>query len=663
MDRSQYTYTPLDDLRQIQREARQSHSLDELRDYYERVQSIRRTHSADFDLQLFIAEVQEEVIERGRTIREEQSNTSAGNGRRRSAAPKPEPAVITEPGDSAEIGSNAQHLDTKTWQRATYLALFFTLIICAAFFYLIQTARKINLPQTETATAKSQTPSQTASPKPAQPEAANQPRSPAPTAPTLRLYTDLIPGTLSLDAGEPQDLKDGELTLDNLQPGRHSIRVSGRNGTAEFSFEVSEKAAPRVVGLPTASNAMAVLVSSQNGEARLVTNLDHPTILLDGNNTGDVGTDGLQLTNLGTTDHDIQVAQNKDRQRFVLTYAPTPALTVYVKSDPNAGTAVIMTGEDGVDVYINDKLWRRKTDRGQLRIPLKVGSYTVRVHKDGFIDPPPETIDIKKSEESAIEFKLQPVPAIATLQIKGALPGTIVYVDKDVAASIGADGNATIPNVKPGDHTIELRRDQALPKRFVRTFRIGETISLSGPDVTLDKVIVPETKPPPEPPAAAPDSHSQPNSMEIEGQRVQKGGGFVPYHVPKTSGRYTFSAQARKSGLFKHPKVQWFAAYEDPDNYVLFTADGKHASVREVRDGKSTDLSRVPFNFDNNEWVQVDLTVRQNVINARVKTQNSAWADLGPISSEGRDFTKGKVGFYIPGNDEVAVANFRFAGH
>ena len=37
-------------------------------------------------------------------------------------------------------------MDAKSWQRSIYLALFFTFIICAAAFYLIQAARKLNFP-------------------------------------------------------------------------------------------------------------------------------------------------------------------------------------------------------------------------------------------------------------------------------------------------------------------------------------------------------------------------------------------------------------------------------------------------------------------------------------------------------------------------------------
>ena len=663
MDRSQHTYSDsaLDELRQIQYEARQTDSLDYLRHYYERVQQLRRTYADDFDLQLFIAQVQEEIIDHARRLREQPLPVHHSQ---QPASAQPGEPPAEQPSDEA-FDASAQKLDAKTWQRATYLALFFAVILFAAFFYLVQTARRLNLTPNEVANqqaGKQGTP--TPAPTPPVANAGNSP-APPPTNPTLRLYTDLIPGTYMIDDKEPQDLKDGEIVLDKLEPGRHSIKVTGRNGSAALSFDVNEKNAPRIVGQPTASNVMAVAVSTEDGKGQLVTNADHPVVLLDGKPTGEANPDGIALEDLGSTDHDLQVTEEKDRQRFVLTYTPAPALTMYVKSDPNAGTVIVMAGQDGVDVYIGNALYRRKTERGQVRIPLKVGEYAIRVHKAGFIDPPPETVSVKKAEESAVEFKLEPAPDIATLEIKGALPGTMVYLDKDLAAAIGSDGNANISNVKPGAHTIELRREQALPKKFDRDFRTGDVVVLSGPDVTLEKVVVDNKQtPPPTLPLAATPAPATPNTgMEIAGEQVRKGGGFVPYHVPRTSGHYSFQAQARKSGIFKHGKLQWYAGYQNSENYVLFSLDGKHATIREYRDGRSKELSRMPFDVDSNEWVQVDLSVRADAIAARVKTPNSPWEQLEAVTSPGRDFTQDKVGFYIPGNDEVAVSGFRFSNH
>jgi hypothetical protein len=659
VDSSQYTYSALDELKYIQFEARQSRSLDDLRHYFERVQNLRRLHADDFDLQVFIAEIQEQIIDRARLLREESAPILVSEDQPSSADRSP--SALRRQGNA--IPPEIHRVDFKSWQRSIYLAMFLTFIVCAAVFYVIQAARKLNFPperagegaQTNQRNATSrETPTQTPADAPAA----------VSTKPTLRLYTDLVPGTVSIDGNEPQDLKDGQLVLDNLDPGQHSIKISGRSGDAAFTYDVAEKLTPRVVGLPSASNAMTVLVSAHDGTARLVTNAQDSDVLLDGKPVGRVGPEGLALDNLGTADHDLQVTQGKDRQRFVLTYTPAPTLTAYIKSDPNAGTVVIAAGQDGAEVYINGKLYRRKTERGQIRIPnLNVGEYTIRVHKQGFIDPPPETVQVKKAEETPVEFHLQPLPEIATLEIKGALPGTMVYVDNQLAAAIAADGVANISNVKPGDHIVELRRDQALPKRFERTFHPGDVAVLSGPDVMLEKAVVENKPASPAPAESANKAALSNNGMQIEGQQIRKGGGFVAYHIPRMPGHYTFSAQMRKGGLFKHGKLQWYAAYHDKENYVLFTLDGKHAIVREVRDGKSTELNRIPFNADSNEWVQVDLAVKPDSINARAKLPDTEWNELGAVTSPGSDFTQGKVGFYIPGSDEIAVSNFRFSAH
>ncbi|HEX4749278.1 MAG TPA: hypothetical protein VH302_07010 [Bryobacteraceae bacterium] len=616
MARSQNTNSALDELRHIQHEARRATSLDEVRSFFDRIQAIRYARPDDFDTQLLLSEVQEEVINRARTLRDEPVTASS----RRHEVP---------PEDVAEIPHEVPRVDPKTVRWALYLAAIFTAAILAAFFYLIQTARKINLTPNEVAGMQGNAAS--APEDKSNPSATNNPTPVAPLNPTLRLYTDLIPGTVTIDDNPPQDLKDGELVLDNLQPGQHSIKVTGHSGNAAFTFDVSQKSAPRVIGLPTASNAMAVLVSEQDGSGHLITNADHSTVYLDGEPAGEVGTDGLQLTGLGTVDHNLQVTQDDDRQRFVMTYTRAPVLTVYVKSDFPGGMVVVKTGLDNVAVAINGKPYKRETDHGQLRIPLRVGTYTISVHKPGFIDPPSASVEVKKAEEAAVEFKLDPAPQVASLEVKGALPGTMIYVDRAFAAAVGADGNATVPNVPPGDHAVELRRDQALPKRFDRVFRTGDVVMVTGADATLEKVVT-EAKPP------VPAPGEQPS-------------GPAPSTPPPAAGvgHYSFQAQAHVGGLFKHNKLQWYAGFQDSENYVLFTLDGKHAIVRDVRDGKSSEVSKTPFNLESNQWVQIDIAVKPNMIDAKAKTPDGEWTDIGSVTSPGRDFTRGRVGVFKQG--------------
>src|SRR5439155_613478 len=95
--------------------------------------------------------------------------------------------------------------------------------------------------------------------------------------------------------------------------------------------------------------------------------------------------------------------------------------------------------------------------------------------------------------------------------------------------------------------------------------------------------------------------------VPAEGTHVRKGGGFVTYGTPKVAGSYSFQAQGRVGGFLKKGKLQWYAGYQDSENYILFSLDGKHASVREVRRGKSIEWNRVPFSADSNKWIAISL--------------------------------------------------------
>ncbi|HLH04901.1 MAG TPA: PEGA domain-containing protein [Bryobacteraceae bacterium] len=656
MDRFGYSATSLDELKQIQNEVSAAHSLRHLRGYFDRVQELKRIHSGNFDVQLLVAETQDAIIERARDLRSRGGLAHAEDDffEEPSHAAGAAPAYEDVPPIRAERAVSEE--PRRNWRLATLLALALTGVICIVFFFLIQWARRTNFPNENTPAPKTAQPAGGA----AQTAKSPGPATPVSTSPTVRLYTDLIPGTVSIDDGDPQDLKDGELVLDHLEPGQHSIKVNGKSGSAEFGFEVAQGAAPQPVPPLTANNALAVLVSTQDGKGRLLASAPDASIAVDGKPLGTAGANGLELSALGTTDHDLEVTQDNDKQRFVMTYTPAPALTVYIKSVLSLGTVTVMTHQDGVNVYIQDKLYRRKTDRGQIRIPLKVGTYSIRVHKDGFIDPPAQTADVKKGDEIKLDFNLEPVPTVSSLAISGAMPGTSVYVDGSPLGTINAEGQATLANLKPGEHSIELRAEGYLPKRFVRVFQAGSTVTLVGPDTTLQRVVSePKAAPPPPPPPA--DTSAPAKPVEIPGEQVRRGPGFVHYNVPRAAGHYSFEAHSKIGGVFRHDKLQWYAGYQDSSNYVLFSVDGRHASVRKVTDGHSEEISRIPFTANSDGWVQVEMTVTPDHISARVRKPGEAWSSIGSVASSGSDFTQGRVGFFLPGNDEVAVANFRFS--
>jgi hypothetical protein len=80
---------------------------------------------------------------------------------------------------------------------------------------------------------------------------------------------------------------------------------------------------------------------------------------------------------------------------------------------------------------------------------------------------------------------MQPVPQVAILQIREATPGAEVLLDQKPLGAVGDDGTFAANSVPPGDHTIELRKDQFLPKRMQRQFVAGRTVAVLGADGVL----------------------------------------------------------------------------------------------------------------------------------------------------------------------------------
>ena len=149
--------------------------------------------------------------------------------------------------------------------------------------------------------------------------------------------------------------------------------------------------------------------------------------------------------------------------------------------------------------------------------------------------------------------------------------------------------------------------------------------------------------------------------MQIEGEQIRRGGGFVPYHTPHVTGQYSFALMNRKGGFLKHGKLQWYAGFQNGENYILFTLDGKHATVRQVTNDHGRQVNRVNFDYDSDDWVQVNMLVTPTAITAKVRSAGSPWVSIGGVTGATQDLTAGKVGFYLPGNDEMTISNFRFS--
>ncbi len=303
---------------------------------------------------------------------------------------------------------------------------------------------------------------------------------------TVRLITDLNDGKVTLDDQPARDLQDGQLTLDSVSPGRHTLKFASKTGQAELAFELVPGGVPLLNAAPAVKGIGGLIVSSFANRARVYSTLSPARIQVDGAPSGEAGPEGLQVTNLGVGTHELVISDGKIQVKKVIEISNAPALTAFLQSDQNVGTMVVLTGsEDGVDVFIDGQKYRRQTARGgQIRIQREPKQYRVRVAKQGFQDVPEQTIEIKRGEEIRVTFQLVPLPTSAHLALQGA-PGAQVFIDDAAAGTVLADGTFQISALKPGEHTIELRKDKQRSHTVKKTFAAGQTVTIAESEVAL----------------------------------------------------------------------------------------------------------------------------------------------------------------------------------
>ena len=304
-----------------------------------------------------------------------------------------------------------------------------------------------------------------------------------PQAQTVRILTDLMQGQVALDAQPPAALQDGQFVISKIQPGTHTVKLTSQTGEASFTVEIADAKPPAVTGPVAARNLLAVLVATLGSKARVVTS-GPMKLALNGQAQADATPAGTDLEGFRPGVNEIAVGEGKDQRTLAESFGPAPALTVFLKSDLNIGTLIISAAEDDVRVFLNGKEYPRKTQRGQLRIQT-LGPVNVRVTKDGFELPAPQLADVRKGSEVRLEFKLQALPRVAVLQIRQATPGAEVVLDQKPLGTVGDDGTFTAGSVPPGDHVIELRRENYVAKRMQRQFVAGKAVAIEGADGVL----------------------------------------------------------------------------------------------------------------------------------------------------------------------------------
>ena len=310
--------------------------------------------------------------------------------------------------------------------------------------------------------------------------------SPVPQLPELRVYTDLEKAKLTLDGNEVGELEGGQFSLDKLSEGQHALEIGDGTSQVKISVASAPDSMPQIQGALEAQNLKAIVVTSGPKNGQVVSSYGPIAASLDGKDIGSLSTTPLPLPGLASGTHDLDVGTGNDEKKISFQLSATPSLMVFLSADRDVGNLLVVAGQDGATVLLNGKPYPRLTRHGQLVIAnLPPKQYAVSVVKDGFQPAPAQNVDILKGQASKLIFELQPAPSAASLVIAGAIPQTDVLLDGASLGAVQQDGSFTASNIKPGAHTIGLRRDQFKPKDLQKQFAAGGSVHLSAADVAL----------------------------------------------------------------------------------------------------------------------------------------------------------------------------------
>ncbi len=539
---------------------------------------------------------------------------------------------------------------------------------------------------------------------------------PEPPLPVFKLSSDTAKGKVTFDDQPAADLQDAQWSLDKISAGGHTLKFESPTGSFSAAFSASAGAMPAITPPLAAKGILAVLVSSMGDHVRVYSSHTGTKLSLDGQPPIDVAGDGADLSSVTPGAHELALTYGGEQYKLAIEVGATPALNAFVESGQNVGTLVVVTGQDKSKVFLNGKALDQLTQGGQLRIAnLEPKEYTVRVAKQGFQDVPEQKVRIRKGEQGRVVFGLLPVPHMATLSIQSGPPGATVLVDQVVAGTVQPDGTLNLSSISPGDHVIELRKDRFKPKQLHRHFVAGAPVSLANSEIALEAAPselritfsptdaqVTLTKSAESPVKAASGSTlslpagmyslsartadgfvrtatleltaGQSRNLDLslsaegmskwadpagwkqeQGAFVRRGGDFVLYNAPP-AGTFVFSAMLSKGAILATHRLQWLVNYTDANNYVLFQLDDNNLYRTDVRNGKKTE-AKIPHKSEKKGFRTLLVRISPTEIVHQIR-QGEQWVTLDRFTLQGTDLSAGKFGFYIPGGDQVSLANF-----
>jgi hypothetical protein len=382
----------------------------------------------------------------------------------------------------------------------------------------------------------------------------------------------------------------------------------------------------------------------------------------------------------------------------------------------------IVADEDDATAYLNGEEYaRRKTQRGRLLIFLYPRQYKVRVAKPGFGAVAEQVVEVRRGEETMVEFDLEPLPQTASLTIRNAPPGAEVLVGGERVGTIPAGAETATFTLPPGRHTVSIRKAAYKPGEWEVQLKPGESAERNGALESATGTLQITLEPAGINAQVTIRSDSEPDERPISGTTLPlaegtytvtaRANGYQPYGatvrvstgetrsvtltlareekavvtptnlmgalaqngwtadnklLTRRGGDFVLTPQDPAPGVYQFTillqsgrRLEWFTNYRDPRNYAVFQMDRDQFTRAEMINGRRSGAVEVAQGVNRNEFVTVSVEVYREAIIHRV-FRNGEWILLDDWRAPGANFLRGRFGFHIPGRDQVALSSFTF---
>ena len=299
-----------------------------------------------------------------------------------------------------------------------------------------------------------------------------------PALPELRFSSAIVSGKMIFDDAPPVDLQEGSVTKSDVPMGEHHVRImDGAREVFSFAFNASPKQIIKLTSPPKGSGS-GVIISSLSGAA-LVYATPGLKAAASGQPLQAIPPDGLAMAS-SNPPRNISVSDGKGEPRE-LTADPSalPVLTVLLNGAAERIPITVTANVPDGTISINGRDLGRKLVNGSRQFSLRPGTFDILVSRDGYQPATPQHLMLKTGDkETHLDFQLTPVTSVASLNLTGAPPEAMVFLDDVRVGTINASGSFS-KDVSPGAHTVEVRKAGMEEFKQAHDFKSSESLKLA----------------------------------------------------------------------------------------------------------------------------------------------------------------------------------------